>query len=210
MRRLLLVRHAPTSATRAAGFPADEPLDARGLADAASLRGALPARFAALSSPALRCRETAEAAGVPSPAVVPALAECDFGAWAARTLADIAADAPDDVAAWMQDPDARPHGGESLTAFAARVGGWLDGEAAVDGWAVAFTHGGVVKAAVVHALGAPLEAFWRIDVAPLTITELHAHEGRWTVTRVNCAVAASDGGSARVRRAAARGEAVRA
>jgi broad specificity phosphatase PhoE len=63
----------------------------------------------------------------------------------------------------------------------------MDRQAQLDGVAVAVTHGGVVKGAVVHALGAPLEAFWRIDAAPLAITELHAHDGRWTVTRVNCA-----------------------
>ena len=63
----------------------------------------------------------------------------------------------------MTDPDAAPHGGESLRAFAARVRGWLDEQATLDGTAVAITHGGVVKAAVVHALGAPIEAFWRVD-----------------------------------------------
>jgi len=208
VRRLLLVRHAPTSATRAAGFPLDEPLDARGLADAAALADTLPRHFEALSSPALRCLQTADAAGVADVSVVDALAECDFGAWAGRTLADVAAAAPADVVAWMEDADACPHSGESLSAFAARVGGWLDGEATRDGHAVAFTHGGVVKAAVVHALGAPLSAFWRIDVGPLSITELHAHDGRWTVARVNGAVAASDG--APVGQSAARGEAVRA
>jgi broad specificity phosphatase PhoE len=50
---------------------------------------------------------------------------------------------------------------------------------------LAITHAGVVKAAVVHALGAPLSAFWRIDCAPLSITELHAHNGCWTLTRMN-------------------------
>jgi broad specificity phosphatase PhoE len=199
VKRLLLVRHAATAATRAAGFPVDEPLDARGRADAAALAGALPARVGALSNPALRCRETAAAAGVDAPRVVAALAECDFGAWAGRTLADLAATSPADVGAWMEDPDAAPHGGESLSAFVARVAGWLDGEAAADGCAVAFTHGGVVKAALVHALGAPLAAFWRIDAAPLSVTELHGHHRRWTVARVNCEVAASDGRSRRPR-----------
>jgi broad specificity phosphatase PhoE len=70
-----------------------------------------------------------------------------------------------------------------------RVGGWLDGQAARDGRTIAVTHGGVVKAAVVHALAAPPDAFWRVDVAPLALTELHAHDGRWTVARVNAAVA---------------------
>jgi broad specificity phosphatase PhoE len=188
VKRLLLVRHAATNATRAAGFPADEPLDARGRVEAAALAGALPVRAEGLSSPARRCRETAAAAGVVSPDVVAALAECDFGAWAGRTLAEVAAASPADIGAWMEDPDAAPHGGESLAAFAARVAEWLDGEACADGVAVAFTHGGVVKAALVHAVGAPLAAFWRIDVAPLSVTELHAHDRRWTVTRMNAAV----------------------
>lgn len=179
------MRHAATAATRAAGFPADEPLDERGRADAARLAATLPVRREALSSPALRCRQTAEAAGLQAPAIEPALRECDFGAWAGRTLADVHAAEPDAAAAWMLDPDACPHGGESLTALAERVAGWLERQAAGDGCVVAITHGGVVKAAVVRALDAPLEAFWRIDVAPLAITELHAHDGRWTVTRVN-------------------------
>jgi broad specificity phosphatase PhoE len=185
VRRLLLVRHAATAATRAAGFPADEPLDERGRDDAARLRALLPARREALSSPALRCRETAAAAGLAEPSIERELVECDFGAWAGRTLADVHAAEPAAAQSWMLDPDAAPHGGESLTAFAGRVGGWLARQAEHDGCAVAITHGGVVKAALVRALGAPLEAFWRIDVAPLAITELHAHDGRWTVTRVN-------------------------
>jgi broad specificity phosphatase PhoE len=186
MRRLLLVRHAPTAATRAAAFGVDEPVDARGLAAAAVLRDALPSGCEALVSPALRCRQTAAAVGLVAAVVEPALAECEFGAWAGRALSDIDREDPATVAAWIADPDACPHGGESLRAFAARVAVWLDGQARLGGSAVAVTHAGVVKGAVVHALGAPLEAFWRIDVAPLSITELHAHDGRWTMTRVNC------------------------
>jgi broad specificity phosphatase PhoE len=179
---LLLVRHAPTAATRASVFPVDEPLDERGAAAAALLGAALPRNCEVLTSPALRCRQTAAAAGLGAPPVEPALAECDFGAWAGRSLADVD---EAEALAWMTDPETRPHGGESVATFAARVSGWLDGQAQLDGRAVAITHGGVVKAAVVHALGAPLAAFWRIDAAPLAITELHAHDGRWTVTRVN-------------------------
>jgi broad specificity phosphatase PhoE len=138
-----------------------------------------------LSSPALRCRQTAEAAGLEAH-LDERLAECDFGRWAGATLAEVD---PDDGRAWMLDPDAAPHGGESLRAFAARIAGWIDAQANADGAAVAITHGGVVKAAVVHALDAPLPAFWRIDAAPLSVTELHAHDGRWTVTRLNHPVA---------------------
>jgi broad specificity phosphatase PhoE len=192
VRRLLLVRHAPTSATRAAAFPFDEPLDERGLVSAAALAGALPGRCAVMSSPALRCRQTVEAAGLTATAE-PRLSECDFGSWAGATLADVHASDPQGAGAWMTDPDAAPHGGEPLRAFMSRVAEWLDDQAAGEGAAAAVTHGGVVKAALVHALGAPLKAFWRIDAAPLSVTELRAHDGRWTVTRVNCPVSGGPG-----------------
>lgn len=178
----MLVRHAATAATRAAAFPFDEPLDERGRAAAGTLAARLPAGCDVLCSPAARCVQTAAAAGLESLRLERVLAECDFGAWAGRRLADVDERA---AGAWMTDPSAAPHGGESLRAFAARIGGWLDAQAYLDGRALAITHGGVVKAAVVHALGAPLDAFWRIDCAPLSITELHAHDGRWTVARVN-------------------------
>jgi broad specificity phosphatase PhoE len=182
MRRLLLVRHAPTAAVRSAAFGADEDLEPGGVAAAGRLAARLP-RGEVLVSPARRALQTA--AGLDVAAVEPDLAECDFGAWAGRSLAEVAAAEPEAVAGWMRDPDAAPHGGESLTALLARVRGFLDRQAALDGTAVAITHGGVVKAAVVIALDAPASAFWRIDVSPLGITELHAHDGRWTVTRVN-------------------------
>jgi broad specificity phosphatase PhoE len=177
---LLLVRHAATGATRDFAFPADEPLDERGRDEAAQL--SVPRGHGVISSPALRCMQTAQAAGLTVDRVEPALAESDFGTWAGLTLPDVA---DEDLTAWTTDPDATPHGGESLRAFARRVGEWLDGEVLAEGADTAITHGGVIKAAVVHALGAPLEAFWRVDVAPLSKSELHAHDGRWTVTRVN-------------------------
>jgi broad specificity phosphatase PhoE len=158
-------------------FPADEPLDERGRAAAAA--AVLPARRTVLSSPARCCLETAEAAGLDAPALEPALRECDYGDWRGRPLADV------DIALWRTDPQARPHGGESLAAFSGRVAAWLDAQGELDGPALAITHAGVVRAAVVHALRAPWEAFWQIDVAPLSVTELHGRGDGWTVAQVN-------------------------
>lgn len=186
MRRLVLLRHATTAAVLSAAFPSDEGLDAAGEAAARALAGRL-GRGEALCSTAKRSRATAVAAGL-SARVEPALDECDFGAWHGRTLAELHEEDPEGVGAWMTDPAACPHGGESLTVFAARVAKWLDAQAALDGRAIAVTHGGVIKAAVVHALGAPLRSFWRIDASPLRTTELHAHGGRWTMTCVNAPV----------------------
>ena len=188
MRTLLLVRHAATSATRASAFPADEPLDDKGRAQAAACAAALPRHAEALTSPARRCRQTAEAAGLDA-LVEHAIAECDFGSWSGRSLADVNDSDPEAVRDWMLEPEAAPHGGESLEMFCTRIARWLDAQAELDGRVAAITHGEVIKAAVVHALGAPLLAFWRIDAAPLALTELHAHGGRWTVVRSNCALA---------------------
>jgi broad specificity phosphatase PhoE len=196
MRRLLLVRHASTTAVHRAAFPVDEPLDAAGLAAATAVAG----RFGggeALCSPALRARATAAAAGLDA-RPVPALAECDFGGWAGRTLAGVWEAEPAAVETWMTDPAAAPHGGESLSAFLARVAEWLDAQTTLDGRAIAVTHGGVIKAAVVHALGAPPASFWRVDAAPLHVTELHAHDGRFTVCRVNAPIASRGAGAAAV------------
>ena len=186
VRRLLLVRHAPTSATRSFAFPLDEPLDERGRADAGRLASAIPRGYDVLCSPARRCVQTAQGAGLDGSTFEAALGECDFGSWAGRTLESVAAADPRGVSTWMTDPSARPHGGESHAKFVSRVASWLDDQATREGGAVAITHGGVVKAAIVHALGAPLQAFWRVDAAPLSITELHASDGRWILTRVNC------------------------
>jgi broad specificity phosphatase PhoE len=182
VKRLLLVRHASTSATRAVAVPVDEPLDEHGRAAAARLAGALPNGCEVVSSPALRCRQTAEAAGLRA-RIDAHVTECDFGNWAGLTLQQVDAEG---AQAWMTDPESAPHGGESLREFGARIGTWLESQAQS---AVVITHGGVVRAAVVHALGAPIDAFWRIDVTPLSVTELHRRDASWTLTRVNHAVA---------------------
>lgn len=186
MRRLLLIRHATTEAVRRAAFPLDESLDEAGRAAATALAGRL-GRGDALSSPALRARETAAAASLEAQ-VEPLIGECDFGSWGGRTLAEVHESDPQGAGAWISSADACPHGGESLNALLARVAGWMDAQAGRDGRTIAVTHAGVVRAAVVHVLGAPSAAFWRVDVSPLALTELHAHDGRWTVACVNAPV----------------------
>ena len=162
----------------------DEPLDARALEEARALRSRLDRADVAWTGPAARARQTAEALGLAA-TVAPELDECDFGAWRGRTLAELDSEDPVAVAAWIEDPAAAPHGGESLLAVLDRVRGWLDVHAGDGSRVVAVTHAGVIRAALVCALDAPVQAFWRFDVAPLSRTVLHAHDGRWTVRGVN-------------------------
>ncbi len=190
MRRLLLIRHGSTGAVTRAAFPVDEPLDGAGRAAAARLAGRLGRGDAVCGPRCARARPPRRRAWRP-----PSSRRCASATSAAggRTLAEVHAAEPAATAAWMTDPDAAPHGGESTSALLQRVGAWLSGEALRDGRAIAITHAGVVRAAVVHALGAPAGALWRVDVAPLAVTELHAHDGRWTVARVNAPVAPDAG-----------------
>lgn len=176
---LTLVTHAPTAATNRAAFADGEPLDDRGLTWANEARGHFVRATRGVRSPAPACRQTAEALDLVTEPD-PGLRDWNLGRWRGRTLEQVAAAEPEAVSAWLTDPDATPHGGESLTALLARVGGWLAAVPA-DGHTVAVTHAAVVRAAVVSTLTAGAAGFWRLDAGPLTATVLRGRPGRWTV-----------------------------
>jgi broad specificity phosphatase PhoE len=106
--------------------------------------------------------------------------------WATLTLEAIHARDPHGLRTWFEDPEAARHGGESHARMAERVRRFL--ERVGSGTTVAVTHGGVVKTALIEVLGAPYPSFWRIDVAPTSITELRRRDGTWTVARTNWTV----------------------
>jgi broad specificity phosphatase PhoE len=144
-----------------------------------ALRGRLPTGHTAVTGAALRCRQTAEALGLTAN-VEAALADWDLGSWAGKSLDDLAVNHPIDVHTWMSDPDAAPHGGESLNTVLRRVGDWLDDpDPERPTRLLAVTHPAVIRAAVVHALQAEARSFWRIDVPPLTVAEVRGKPGRW-------------------------------
>jgi len=174
--RLTLICHGATAATRAGAFPADEPLEERASARAAALRPMIRRGGRAWTSPALRARQTAAALGLDA-AEEPALRDADPGRWAGRRLEEVQAEEPDAVIAWLADPEAAPHGGETLSALLGRAGAWLDARAGDGGPGIAVTHAAVIRAAILHALAAPASSFWRLDIAPLSVVEL-SHDGR--------------------------------
>ncbi|MFD9871193.1 histidine phosphatase family protein [Streptomyces niveus] len=183
--RVTLISPALNAALREARF-ADGPLDAAGRRQAEGVRGAVADAFAfadagqlVLASPSLRCEQTAEALGLVAEPL-PELRGCAMGRWRGLRLDEVAATEPRSVAAWLADPAAAPHGGESLEALHTRVGHWLDSLPA-DARVLAVAEPDVVRALTVHAIGAPAEVFWRIDVLPLTATELSGRNGRWNL-----------------------------
>ncbi len=177
--RLILVSHASTAALRSGMFPNDESLDARGIDDASTYaqRAPLPHGAPALTSPAACARDTAKALGL-EPTIARELAGTDYGRWRGRRLADIAAEAPHELEAWLSDPAAEPPGGESFDHVIARVGAWLDA-LTLNGTVVAITHAPVMRAAIIHTLRVSPAAFVHIEIAPLSTVELRRSTRGW-------------------------------
>jgi broad specificity phosphatase PhoE len=183
--RVLLICHAATAETRRAVFGSDGPLLHGAAGRVADLGAHLPKARAVLCSPAQCTGETAAALGLGEQATVdPAVADWDFGSWRGRALADVEAGDPEAVVAWRCDPRSAPHGGETLVDVLARVRSWLAGLEG-EGTRTVVTHPAVIRAAVVCGLEVPEEAFWTIDIAPTSVTELRRRGTRWRVARIN-------------------------
>lgn len=181
--RLTLISHAMTDALRQARFPLDEPLTEiarNSLSDKGFDRQDL-----SFCGPEDRTRQTARALGLDC-AEEAALADLDHGGWAGMSMAQL----PEpELLSWLTDPEAAPHGGESVAALIERVGSWLAGLAHPGARIAAVTHPAVIRAALVYALDAPAAAFWRLDIAPASSTVLHGRGRRWTVRSTSAALA---------------------
>ncbi len=165
-------------------------------------RAVLPDADRVWSSHAARALGTAAAAGFADPERRAELAEVDFGRWRGRSIEDVARVEAEALRAWFADPDgaATPHGGEDHVAVRARLRALMTEAAAVGGTTIAFTHGGLVRAAVIEAVfpgddtsppppGLTGAVMWRLDVDPPSVTELSGHVAggtvAWRLVRLN-------------------------
>jgi broad specificity phosphatase PhoE len=180
---LRLLCHAATAAVRTSAFPADEPIDSQARQKLASLPFRLSHVDRCWTSPALRARQTAQGLQLDA-TVEPMLRDCDYGRWAGRAFDDVQVKEPDAIAEWLGNPASAPHGGESIHALIERVVAWLDKESGTPGRVLAVTHASIIRAAIVHAIGAPPHSFWRIDIAPLSLTRLSGAHDRWTLASI--------------------------
>ncbi|MEV2211714.1 histidine phosphatase family protein [Streptomyces sp. NPDC050997] len=178
--RVTFVSPAMSSSLRQARFDDGGSIDAGGAERARAVAGSLPAAVRVVVSPTVRCRETAAALGLDG-AESAELAGLDVGRWRGLTLAEVGAGEPEAVARWLADPESAPHGGESVEDMCGRVTRWLAASQDTGGRTLAVVEPEVVRAAVVHVLGAPSAAFWRLDVPPLTATTISGRGGRWNL-----------------------------
>lgn len=184
--RIMLISHAATPALRRVAFPLDESLEESQICRLKALKWCAPRWRNVFCAPERRTSETASLLGLAA-TIDHNLRDCDYGRWNGSELSAIQEKEADNVATWLAEPSAAPHGGESITELVARVGRWLN-EGGHKGYIVAVTHPAFIRGAIVTALRAPDHAFWRIDIAPLSLTDLR-HNGRaWSVRAMGCAV----------------------
>jgi broad specificity phosphatase PhoE len=176
---LTLVAHALTPALRGLVLGgAAEP-------DAASLEAARELKLDAdevFAGPEPAAVKTAEAFGL-TPRVEQALRDREYGDWNGRSLEELLAADPKQVAGWLEHPHTAPPGGESANDLLARVADWLgdlaEGEERRN--VAAVVHPAVVRAAVLYVLEAPAESLRHVDVRPLSVVQLSAHAGSWSL-----------------------------
>jgi broad specificity phosphatase PhoE/ribonuclease HI len=192
----ILLRHGetPLSAERRFAGRGDIPLTETGRRQAAAAAARLAARGGIdviVSSPLRRTRRTAEAVAeaTGAPVVVDDdLVETDFGKWEGLSFAEAGAQDPDEMRAWMADPDAAPPGGESFAAAGRRVLGALDRllSAYPERTVLVVSHVTPIKTLLCRALLAPPAALFRIhlDVASLCEVDWFA-DGPALVRSVN-------------------------
>ncbi|MER6156722.1 histidine phosphatase family protein [Streptomyces sp. NPDC001868] len=182
--RVTFVAAARCSSLLAERFEDDRPLDQAGWDEvqrAAHELVPLAAAELRYCSPTPRSRATGDALGY-APLAQPALRDCDMGRWRGFTLGEAMAREPSAVDAWLADPHSTPHGGESLIAFIARIGGWLETRPVGEGGRiVAVAEPSVLRAALVYALKAPPSSYWNMDIRPLSTVTVAGHAGRWNL-----------------------------
>ncbi|QND60288.1 histidine phosphatase family protein [Mesorhizobium huakuii] len=178
--RLTMICNGATAATRKGAFPSDEPLEPRSLTLAKAMRGTLRRADRVWTAPSLRARQTAEALALDA-SVEPLLVDQDHGSWAGMRFEDVQTKQPEDIAVWLTDPNAAPHGGESLADVAHRASELMDRLMAERGHTIAITHASVIRTAILHVLGAPLAASGKIDIEPLSITDFRSDGHRWVL-----------------------------
>jgi probable phosphoglycerate mutase len=194
MALVFLVRHGLTAQTghRLYGRSPGIDLDDRGRAQAAELVGRFEGvRLTAVySSPLERCVQTVEPLAAARRLAVradEALLEMEAGDWTGRTLAQLRR-----TAAWrtvQRSPSAFafPGGGEAFPAAQARVVAGIDRIARRHrkGAVVIATHGDIVRIAITHYLGSPLDEFQRIVIDTAAVSVILLGGDRPHVALVN-------------------------
>jgi ribonuclease H / adenosylcobalamin/alpha-ribazole phosphatase len=183
---LILLRHGVTPHTLEKRFSGGLASANPGLSDegrdqvraAAAWLSPLAERVdAVIASPVRRTLESAEILAEvlgKTVEVEPGFAEMEFGSWDGMTFAEVAERRPEELDAWLGSLDVGAGGGESFRVVEKRV---LDGlQRVLDAHAgktvVVVSHVTPIKTLVAHAIDAPLESVFRMELSPASVSVL--------------------------------------
>jgi len=199
MTRVLLIRHGETPWNRDRRWQghADVPLNTAGVAQAARLAAHLKNELAPVaavySSDLRRASDTARtlAQALAAELVVdPAWREIEVGRWTGLSRDEIKERFADEWTRIAEGEDLPRGGGETFAAFSQRIVAALDvlcGRHA-DQTVAVVTHGGAIRAALLHVLGLPWSRLREISaIGNTALSELLWDGVSWTVGRRNCA-----------------------
>lgn len=188
---LVLVRHGVTAHTVEKRFSGGLGSSNPGLSDEgrAQIRATadwlspLAGRLdAVIASPVRRTLESAEiladVLGKPVE-VEPGFAEMEFGSWDGLTFTEVAEKFASGLDEWLGSVDVAPGGGESFTTVEDRV---LDGlQRLLDTHAgrtvLVVSHVTPIKTLVAHAVDAPLESVFRMELSPASVSVVSFYTG---------------------------------
>jgi probable phosphoglycerate mutase len=179
----VLLRHGETPLTpqkRFSGSGGTNPsLSAAGREQAHRTAEALARRGtveAVIASPLTRTRETAAIVATRlglDVTIEDGLRETDFGAWEGLTFGEVRDRYPDDLNAWLADPEAHPTGGgESFAETATRIAATRDKLVAAHAGRTVLlvSHVTPIKTFVRLALGAPPESVFRMELSAASLS----------------------------------------
>jgi probable phosphoglycerate mutase len=175
---VFLARHGSTDAIgrHLSGRDDGVGLNSAGQREAAALAERLAAHdiAAIYSSPLRRARQTAApiARRLDRPvALADDLTEIDFGGWSGLAFSEL--DSRPDWRQWNAARSiSRPPGGESMLDAQHRIIGFIERlcGSAPGLRAVLVSHAEVIRAALLFYLGVALDFFWRIEIAPASLS----------------------------------------
>ena len=197
---VIIVRHGVTKHTSAKRFSGGLGGDNPALSDEGrdQIRAAgewlrpLAERIDAIvASPVRRTRESGDILGeILGVAVTdePGFAEMEFGHWDGLTFAEVAERHGDEMSAWLGSLDVAPVGGESFNVVQERVLAGRDRLLAEHAGktVVVTSHVTPIKTLVADALQAPLEAVFRMELSPASISVVsYFEDGRASLRLFN-------------------------
>ncbi|GEP34269.1 bifunctional RNase H/acid phosphatase [Nocardioides szechwanensis] len=188
---LVLVRHGVTAHTVDKRFSGGLASSNPGLSDDGRAQVRATAEWlapiaerveAVIASPVRRTRESAEivAEVLGRPLTEePGFAEMEFGVWDGMTFGEVAKAHPEGLDAWLGSLDVAPEGGESFRVVEERV---LEGlQRVLDAHAgrtvVVVSHVTPIKTLVAHAVNAPLDSVFRMELSPASVTVVSFFNG---------------------------------